>query len=441
MSNTKITEKFEYKTDIIKMYNGDEQRIKTRQVPRHYLTYDYSAMDTYQAQYLRGILRMRHTDVYYIPMWHQPVYLKEDFIKNGKALYIDTKYIYNLLDCEYIEIFVRDDVNQTGINIVKQVKRYDDEKIMLIKKIPRPLLKENTWIFGLKKCSVQPNAGLQYIYSNGTEVGLSFEDLNESVKTQLPYKDEFEYQENIKHYNTFKLPQTFNGKEVFFNNPQWIDDSSVGLTVDKGVARLDNATGIFTYDLINCNSYDIHTYDIYLMCHEQIANFKKFFRRMCGMYKSFYMPTWVNDFQIDRDVEASDNAIYTTYNKMYKFYLSNTRKKYLVIFTKDFKSYILKIESYTYEKLKDDITYGKLIFDSAVGFNAKKEDILMCSYFNCVRFNDDAIQLNYESNIVAEVQFSVREVNDPEILTEEEKKKKRAEARKMKEKKEGAGSV
>ena len=96
-----------------------------------------------------------------------------------------------------------------------------------------------------------------------------------------------------------------------FISPQWLADSSIGLSVDKGAYRLDNDTGIFMYDLSNTITYDLYTLEVYLMRHEEINNFKRFFHRMCGMYKSFYMPTWVNDIQIDRDVEANDNAIYT----------------------------------------------------------------------------------------------------------------------------------
>lgn len=416
MGQTKITEKIEFKTDIIRMYNGDEQRIKLRQVPRRYYTYDYSAMNAYQAQYLRGMLRMRHSDVYYVPMWHSPLYLKENFIKNGKALYIDTDYLYNLLDCDYIMLFYKDELSlYPGANIVKQVHRYDSEKIALKKKIAQNLYKENTFIHGLKKCSIQPNAGLQYIYSNGTEVGISFEDINYPAKTQLPYVVEFEYQKDVPHYNPFNLPEEYEKKEVFLKSPQWLEDNSVSLSIDKGVQRMDNDTGYFVYDLINNHTYDSHTYELYLMGIKEINNYKKFFLRMCGMYKSFYMPTWVNDIQIDRDVTAGDNAIYTYYDELYKFYLNNTRKKRIVIFTKDFKSYIYKISAYTYEMLDDKVKYGKIILEEPIKDTITKENILMCSFFNCVRFNNDAMQFNYESTQAVGVTMNVKEVNDPDI--------------------------
>ena len=40
----RITESWEFKTDILTAYNGTEQRICTRKYPRHFLSYDYDAM-------------------------------------------------------------------------------------------------------------------------------------------------------------------------------------------------------------------------------------------------------------------------------------------------------------------------------------------------------------------------------------------------------------
>ena len=45
MAGNSITEKYEYKTLILTSYDGHEQRIKNRQYPRHFVTYDYPAMD------------------------------------------------------------------------------------------------------------------------------------------------------------------------------------------------------------------------------------------------------------------------------------------------------------------------------------------------------------------------------------------------------------
>ena len=145
MANTRITEKIEYLTDIITAYDGSEQRIKLRQLPRYSYSYDYDAMNEYQAQWLRGQTRMRQSDLWYIPMWHSPAYLSEDFVEHGKLLHIDSDYMYNFRNCDYIEIFFGDDFKQLS-NIVREVHSYVDGGIRLKKKIDQRLFTENTFI-------------------------------------------------------------------------------------------------------------------------------------------------------------------------------------------------------------------------------------------------------------------------------------------------------
>ena len=109
MADTKITETFEFKTSILRAYDGHEQRIRTRQNPRHFLSYDYSAMNSGEAQWLRAQARARQTDVCHVPMWQNVAYLSTEFF-GGNYLYIDPEYMCGFANCDAIEIFVTDDV-------------------------------------------------------------------------------------------------------------------------------------------------------------------------------------------------------------------------------------------------------------------------------------------------------------------------------------------
>ena len=186
-NGAKITESYEFKTDIITSYSGIEQRIKTRQVPRHYMTFDYDAMNLYQAQWLRGMSRIPQNETWYVPLWCREVFLKEDFTEHGKILYIDTDYFYNLDGVEWIEVFFHDDFTQKECNIDRRVDHYSSNAITLRKKIDIPLYAANTHIFPLIKCSVQPNGEINYIYSNGTKTSMSFEDLLIEPLINIPY--------------------------------------------------------------------------------------------------------------------------------------------------------------------------------------------------------------------------------------------------------------
>jgi hypothetical protein len=414
-SAMKITEKYEFKTDILTSYDGTEQRLKLRQYPRHYLTYDYSAMDLYQAQYLRGCMRMRQTDMWYVPMWHSPAYLAENFVADGMALKVDPKYLYGFDECEYLTIHIVDDATDSlGKNITRAINRYTETEIELQTRIKKRLLIENTFIYPLRRCIIQPSLGSTYGWSNGTEVALAFEDLNVKSKIHLPYSIRYEYENISEQYNRWKLPTVFNGKEVFFVEPKWIEDNDNQLTVGKNTFRMDNETGIFMYDLKNNHSYDTHSYEMLFETRPKISNLIKFFKRMCGRYKTFYMPTWGNDFQVTRDIVAGQHAIYTDFKRLYKFYNGNGTKKYIVIFTKDWKSYIYQIMSYSYETVINagsSVKYGKLLLQETITKSLRVDDILMCSYFNLVRFDEDELTIDYESNIVARVNIAVKEVD------------------------------
>ena len=414
MSGSNITEKYEYKTDIITSYDGHEQRIKTRQEPRRFFSYNYDAMNMYQAQWLRGLGRMRQSDTYYIPMWQAPIYLSQPHY-GGKALYVQKEYLYNLRDCQYIELFVTDDVNQGGINLVNQivdVQETESDIWLLGLKLPikRHLNPKNTWIFPLRNCSIQPSSSLSYMFSNGTSMTHNFEDLlQKPVNLVLPSK--IVADADYEGKNRWNLPKYIDSKEVLQIEPTWADDESVKLSMDKNVSRLDNETGIFVYDLKNVKSYDIHTYQYILLNQEMIHNMIRFFRRIGGMWKSFYYPTWVNDLQVVEDIKANDNYIIVGWNKISQYYVNNRRSKKIVIFTKDWKSYIFDVVTYSDIKIGDN-TYGKVVLSKSTAIDLNKENILMVSYLNLVRLDHDDLQLNYETNVVANTTLTMKEVDD-----------------------------
>ena len=412
MSGNQITEKYEYLTDIITSYDGHEQRIKTRQHPRHLLSYDYDGMNKLQSQWLRGLGRIRQSDTWYIPMWHSPIYLRDDFF-SGKGLYIREKDMYSLRDCEWIEIFVKDDINSAvaGKNLVLKVESYQDGIIGLTEVLNHYLDKSNTWIFPLKRCSVQPMGELSYIFSNGTHVVHNFEDLLDipaSVKVPNKYISNYETYDGR---NRWKLPDYIGSYEVLQIEPTWADDEAVKLSVEKAFNKLDNSTGMFWYDLKNRSSYDTHIYQYILLNQEMIHNMIRFFHRVCGRWKGFYYPTWANDIQPINDLKVGDNYILVDWVNIRDFYLINSRKKKIVIFTKDWKSYIYDIMSYS-RQVSGDKKVGKVLLQQSIKNTIPLDNILMVSFLNFVRLDSDDLQLNYESNEVANTSLIMREVDD-----------------------------
>ena len=207
------------------------------------------------------------------------------------------------------------------------------------------------------------------------------------------------------------MPSDIDGVEVLLNSPQWLEDESVKLQIDRNINRLDAETGVFIYDMKNYSTYDVHSMDIYLCGIKKINNMIKFFNRRGGKYQYFYCLTYANDFELIFDVLPTSNTLYTKYTHLYKFYANNSRKKKLIVFTKDWHSYIYDIMAYSHEVI-GGIDYGKLILSQPVDTMLKKDNVLMISYFNRVRFDNDTLVLNYESNVIANTTLVMREVDD-----------------------------
>lgn len=419
MAGTKITERLEFLTDIITSYDGSEQRIKIRQRPRKFYSFDYDAMKEGEAQWLKGVSRIRQSDTYYVPMWHQEIRLKSDCNNiNDKYLPVEDMYMNHMDGVNWIEIFSRDDVDQDGFylnsgeyskNSVWQVKEYSFGFIYLYEKIGKKLLKANTFIYPLRKCSLQPINQLNYVFSRGSNVTLNFEDILFDANLNLPAVY-YEYDYDIDQFNRFNLPTTYKDKEVFLYSPQWESDSDYYFKVEKNTNKLDTETGIFLYDLKNASSYDIHTLPLILRDLKMIDNLKKFFINQSGRFKSFYAPTWVTDFELCSDIVAGRDYFLTTYSANYKYWTTNTRKKSIVVFTKDWKSYIFEVANYSYVR-ENETKYGKVILKSPSDKNIYLKNIWMVSFFNLVRFDTDDLTLNYETTEIAHTDVVLREVD------------------------------
>ena len=410
-SDTKISVKYEFKTDVWQSYDGHEQRRCLRQDPRRTVSYDYTSMNALEAQWLRAQIRKRQSTFDFIPMWHDIAYLENDFY-GGKTLYIEDDFMDGFQNCDAIEIFYHDDVmNHTGANVTKKIKSFFSNTINLKTRLDTKLLKSNAKIVPLIRCSTPETATFSYTYSNGSNVTISFEDIMYDTQLEIGTKYTYQYNFDVAGFNRYNLPANIGDKEVLMNEPQWVDDDSHTLSVSKNVVRLDNTSGIFKYDLRNSNSYDTHQTTFLLRSKRMINNMIKFFKHVKGRFKSFYCPTWVNDFEVAFDIKGKSNYINVELSEMSRYYLNNGRKKKIVVFTKDYKSYVADILSYSYDTINDK-EYGRLVLATSFPVSLNKSNICMVSFLNLVRLDSDEMILNYETNTVATVELSMKEVDD-----------------------------
>lgn len=408
MAETRITEKYEFKTDIISSYSGYEQRIKTRQIPRHYVSYDYSAMDEFQAQWLRSIIRYKQNGTLFIPMWQNMMNVRETYPKGYKAIYTDTCNMFSLRNVDVLLFFSKDSIK--GENEAYQINMIDNsgaiglKQALLTDKIPGA-----DFAVPMIRCAIQPADGLNYLYSNGSEVALNFEDILYQTTVYFPERFSIDSDESYLDRNERNLPVTHNGYEVLLETPSWIEDNSMTLGMTKNSTKLDNDTGRFYYDLKSPSVTDVIGVNFLLDKKEQINNMIRFFHRRSGMLQAFYYPSWVNDIEPYSNLIVGQNFFYTDFDLFSKYYNAETRKKKIVVFTKDYKAHILDIVAYAHETVGDR-KLGKILLSSPIESTIMKDNIDMISYLNLVRFNDDSLKIDYETTSIASIDISLKEV-------------------------------
>lgn len=405
---TRITEKFEFKTDIITSYDGHEQRIKLRQEPRHYLTFDYTSMDKYQSQWLRALLRYRQDSVVYIPMWHNICHINQFSPESSKAIYIDPKYMFSLRYCDTLMFFREDNIKQGNDNhLINYIDSngliglknglYSDKNVIQDPFIP------------LIRCVVQPVDNMAFSFSNGAEVSVNFEDILHRPSLPFPTSYMFDMVEENEFRNVYNLPTMYKGAEVLTESPCWVGDSSLTMAVEKNSNKLDNETGKFLYDLKSIYAIDKNSIEYTLMNRESINNFIRFFHRMCGRLSTFYTPSWVNDITLYDDIIQGRNFIYTDFDLVSRYYGKTNIKKALVVFMVDGSSLLLDVLGFSSEEVNGR-KLGKIFLSSNIKYTVPKSRVRMISFLNKYRFDDDVLQLDYETTEVATTRVVLREV-------------------------------
>lgn len=404
---SRIKEKYSFLTDIITSYSGKEQRIKLRQVPRRSYEFDYDAMDGLQGMWVRGIMRFRISDAYYLPMWQSPVLLRKDF-NGGKNLEVNPDTMYGARDCTYLFIFAHDDMTGT-INDIVKINNVYDGVIELRQAYHKALNMKNALIYPLRRCNVTEDMSTKYVYHDGGSITGKFEDLMEKSKKPFPPFLLNEYRE-IDKINRFSLPYIYKNKDMFIWEPQWTDEEEE-LSAARNVKRLDTETGVYKYDIKSNIFSDINVLRIVMKTRNEIDNLIKFFTKMGGKYKSFYAPTYANDFVLSRDAKVGDSHLITAFASLHKFYLNTDNHKSIIIFFKDWTYKIIPIAGYTYE-MRNDQRYGKLLLGETLDKDINMKDVFIISYLNLVRFDSDDLEIEYETVSVATAQVTLREVHD-----------------------------
>lgn len=351
-------EVWEWKTQVIESYNGAEQRIKLRNVPRVMLntTYPIPASEKQKAQNrLIGWLGLR----WLIPMWSEATKIF-NVTSGSSILNVD------LNDTELLE---------GGEALLwSSINSYEIINIIAV---------------GGTTITLELPVGGNYAkgFVIPTRTGTIFQGAvrhtdGYSNKLDIPFKlDPIEpiYEDSYTQYLGFDVDTTIN----IAPNKGIISDNLV-----TRVDRIEYGTGVSeTITPWNFNRI-IRIYTVENKTHAETMAFKKWLFRRSGKFRPFWMPTFEHDFTL-----SMTGTVYNTLivkNDYYKAFCEN--REFIAVKLKNGNWLFRKILSYV-----EGVSLDTLIVDSDLTVDSSEISVLC--YLTFKRLDTDRVEIEYSNGL------------------------------------------
>lgn len=379
--DTPLTEGLEWLTNVLRSFNGKEQRRATRSKPRRTFNYTFKVFRTESAR-LENLLWGWQNRIYALPVWTDRSRLLVDAQVGDERLDLDTRN-YSFTPGTLAILFA----TNTRMEVI-EVLSVEPDHITTV----RPL--EGDWLRGTRVMPVVlghlPTSVPLMRYTSQAIVGtLTFETDPTQTTPYLP--------------NT-PAAVTYNGREVLMRQPNW----KGGLTnsFDYAFDRLDQLTGAISYDTTEEFPRIVREYSWLLNGRTQISDFRAMLGRRMGQQKSFYVPSWHDDLRIMRTVGAADVSLSIATDTDFRLMVGvDPARDRLMIRLKDGRYFFRKIVG-----VSADSTYTILTLDGALGVEVTPDMVKTVHFVMCSRLATDRVDIVWQNGRVATVGTTITSI-------------------------------
>lgn len=399
-----IVEKIEFLTQLHKSYDLTEQRAALRVRPRRAVSYDYTGMNSKQSQYLRALAYSQQTQVLKFPMWHVAGALTQKIYLGDPLVYIDKNRLWGYRGAYDVMLWRGDEYGGTVYPINNLA---NDGSIMLGKQVSSNWDAISTTVCPLIHGVLTNEDSYQNQTSHYTDMALNVELIGEANGAELPlgYTEDKDEVDNTDTFYGANFGKTYNNAELWLQRPNWADE--MGGKFTRNAYRLDNKSGYFAYDLRGNEPTETKDINLLMTSREQINNLQRFFCRCKGRLKSFYAPTWLQDFDLHDNAMSGSNFLLVKFPLYWKYFSNIQRRKKIVVFFKDGTAKIINVAAYSTDETGE---IGKVWLDSTLRTDIMKNNVQLISFLCRYRFDDDLLTIDYKTPSVAEMTQTLAEV-------------------------------
>lgn len=374
-----VTERIKWLTAVLTSWNGREQRIARRLVPRRSLEFTVASFREHY-QYLDSLLVGWQARLYAFPFWPDAQQLPAEVAAGETYIPLNT----DSLDY-YVggyAIFYNNPLRTEAAEILE----VHPDHLILTKGLDRNWAQHSTVAPArLGRLDVQVTA------TNPTA----------RLRTMVVSMDI----EDITNFDPLPEPSTYRGSELVLRRPNRAED--VTTLYQRLQQRLDyDETIIDIVDKAN-RSFSVRTYQFLLKDKPAIYNYRRWLAVRQGQLKPFWMPTHENAIDVVGPTIAGDTSLVVAARGYASLLEIDDSRKNIALLHKDGTWLYRQVTEFGQGETEDT---ERVFIDGVVGRITEPGDFIYGCFLEYVVLNQDEIEISYLKNNAATTTLSTRSV-------------------------------
>jgi len=378
--STPVTERIEWKTDVIPAFNGSEQRVALRQTPRRWFEFSILLEGDTARREFEAMLWAWGAKPWALPIWTDATPASVAISAGTTTIYLDTTHA---------------DFYSDGFAMLLSGTRYEVLSVLAVSPdhltLSQPVATHwpvDTVIFPVRTA---------YLEQQQQVTRFSGSSLYGTVRMML---------DDINDHPAEIPDVVYRGYPVITQPSIWTTDLTVDYqrqqqVVDFGVGGVyrDDETGQPTL---------IHNHHWTLDSRAKIAAFRSFLYARRGRLSAVWLPTFMPDLHVIAPVVATSLQINIQHCKYTTLYaLKRNRRDIRIELANGVVLYRRIVASAVI-----DATTEQLSLDSPIGFDLDSDDIEQISFMSVSRLDTDAIELSWQWGDLVNCALNWRSTND-----------------------------
>lgn len=371
-----VLERLEWSTDVLGSYDGGEQRVRLRGVPRRWIEYDF-ALSGRERRAVENVLHAWQAQPWIVPVWTDAQPLAAALTAGATTIACDT---------------TTRDFREGGLVGVGT----------------GPLAYELAEIDSIASGALTlaaPLAGNWPAYSTEVWPMRPFTMAAEARLRRFTGADAFgRVQLLCTEACDWPLPSetTYRGLPVLVQAPNWTQDVEAGYL--RKLAELDAGTGLIYRDEEGSGAIMMQSHRWLLDGRAQIDDFRRWLYARRGRLSAFWLPSFADDLRIVADVASAATSIDVEHCGYSDNIAQDVGRRDVRIVLLNGTAYHRRITASS----EISASVERLVIDTALGADVAASQVAAVHFLNAVRLEADAAEILWHAPDLAECALMTR---------------------------------